>query len=56
VVVGDQKVIEPGIRALNLGTVKVMSVDEVFGIEKPCVNASAFLMASARRPRPRSSL
>jgi zinc protease len=31
VVVGDQKVIEPGIRALNLGTVKVMSVDEVFG-------------------------
>ena len=31
VIVGDQKVIEPGIRALNLGTIKVMSVDEVFG-------------------------
>jgi predicted Zn-dependent peptidase len=31
VVVGDLKVIEPGIRALNLGSVKVMSIDEVFG-------------------------
>jgi zinc protease len=31
VVVGDQKVIEPGIRALNLGPIKVMTVDEVFG-------------------------
>jgi zinc protease len=29
VVVGDRKTIEPGIRALNLGTVKTMSVDEV---------------------------
>jgi zinc protease len=31
VVVGDQKVIEPGIRALNLGTVKVMTLDDVYG-------------------------
>jgi zinc protease len=31
VVVGDQKGIEPGIRALNLGPVKVMTIDEVFG-------------------------
>jgi zinc protease len=31
VVVGDQKTIEPGIRALNLGNVKAMSVDDVFG-------------------------
>ena len=31
VVVGDLKAIEPGIRALNLGPVTVMTVDEVFG-------------------------
>ena len=31
VVVGDQKVIEPGIRTLNLGPIKVMTIDEVFG-------------------------
>jgi zinc protease len=31
VVVGDLKTIEPGIRALNLGPVTVMTVDEVFG-------------------------
>jgi zinc protease len=31
VIVGDQKVIEPGIRALNLGPVEVMSVDQIFG-------------------------
>ena len=31
VVVGDRKAIEPGIRALNLGVVKLMSVDDVFG-------------------------
>ncbi len=31
VVVGDRKVIEPGIRALNLGPVRVMSVDEAVG-------------------------
>jgi predicted Zn-dependent peptidase len=31
VVVGDQKAIEPGIRSLNLGPVKVMTIDEVFG-------------------------
>ena len=30
VVVGDRKVIEPGIRALNLGPIKVMTIDEVF--------------------------
>lgn len=31
VVVGDRKVIEPGIRALKLGEVKVLSVDEALG-------------------------
>jgi zinc protease len=31
VVVGDRKVIEAGIRALNLGPVRVMSVDEAIG-------------------------
>jgi zinc protease len=31
VVVGDRKTIEPGIRALNLGPVRVMSVDEALG-------------------------
>jgi len=31
VVVGDRKIIEPGIRALNLGTIKVLTVDEIFG-------------------------
>jgi hypothetical protein len=31
VVVGDLKVIEPGIRALNLGPVTIMTIDEVFG-------------------------
>jgi len=31
VVVGDRKAIEPGIRALNLAPVRVMSVDEVLG-------------------------
>ena len=31
VVVGDQKVIEPAIRALGLGSVTVMTTDEVFG-------------------------
>ena len=31
VVVGDLKVIEPGIRALNLGPIKMMTIDEVFG-------------------------
>jgi hypothetical protein len=31
VVVGDRKVIEPGIRALNLEPVKVMTVDEAMG-------------------------
>jgi zinc protease len=32
VVVGDRKVIEPGIRALKLGPVKVMSVREALGL------------------------
>ena len=31
VVAGDRKTIEPGIRALNLGAIKVMTIDEVFG-------------------------
>ena len=31
VVVGDLKVIEPGIRALNFGPITVMTIDEVFG-------------------------
>jgi predicted Zn-dependent peptidase len=31
VVVGDLKTIEPGVRALNLGPVKVMTIDDVFG-------------------------
>ena len=31
VVVGDLKTIEPGIRALNLGPIKVLTIDEVFG-------------------------
>jgi zinc protease len=31
VVVGDLKTIEPGIRALNLGAVKTLTIDEVFG-------------------------
>ena len=32
VVVGDRKTIEPGIRALNLGPVRVMSVEEALGL------------------------
>jgi zinc protease len=31
VVVGDRKVIEPGIRALNLGSIKMVAIDDVFG-------------------------
>jgi predicted Zn-dependent peptidase len=31
VVVGDRKVIEPGIRALNLGEIKTLGIDDVFG-------------------------
>jgi hypothetical protein len=30
VVVGDKKAIEPGIRALNLGPIKELALDEVF--------------------------
>jgi hypothetical protein len=29
--VGDANVIEPGIRTLNLGPIKKMTVDDVFG-------------------------
>ena len=31
VVVGDRKTIEPGIRALNLGAIKELALDDVFG-------------------------
>ena len=31
VIAGDRTAIEPGIRALNLGPIKVMTVDDVFG-------------------------
>jgi zinc protease len=31
VIVGDLKVIEPGIRALNLGPIHVLKIDDVFG-------------------------
>ena len=31
VVVGDQKVIEPGIRALNFGPVRSLTIEEIFG-------------------------
>jgi predicted Zn-dependent peptidase len=31
VITGDRKVIEPGIQALKLGTVKVLTIDDVFG-------------------------
>ena len=31
VIVGDLKAIEPGVRALNLGAIKTMTIDEVFG-------------------------
>jgi predicted Zn-dependent peptidase len=31
VVVGDRKTIEPGIKALNLGAIKVLTIDDIFG-------------------------
>jgi predicted Zn-dependent peptidase len=31
VIVGDRKVIEPGIRSLNLGKINTLSIDDVFG-------------------------
>src|SRR5262245_37820518 len=31
VVVGDRKAIEPGIRALNLGAINTLTIDEIFG-------------------------
>ena len=35
VVVGDRKAIEPGIRALNLGPIKELPLDEVFASPSP---------------------
>jgi predicted Zn-dependent peptidase len=32
VIVGDRRVIEPGVRALNLGPIKDVTLDEVFGL------------------------
>ena len=34
VIVGDRKTIEPSIRALNLGSITAMSIDEVFAPAK----------------------
>jgi len=34
VIVGDRKAIEPSVRALNLGSIKAMSIDEVFAPAK----------------------
>jgi predicted Zn-dependent peptidase len=31
VITGDRKVIEPGIQALKLGTIKILTIDDVFG-------------------------
>ena len=31
IVVGDRKTIEPAIRSLELGTIKIMTIDEIFG-------------------------
>jgi hypothetical protein len=31
VVVGDRNAIEPGIKALNLAAIKVLTIDEIFG-------------------------
>ena len=31
IIVGDRKVIEPGIRALNIGPINTLSIDEIFG-------------------------
>jgi hypothetical protein len=33
-VVGDRKKIEPEIRALNLGSMRVLSIDEAFRVAK----------------------
>ena len=37
VITGDRKTIEPRIRALNLGPIKIMTVDDVFG-PAPVIN------------------
>jgi hypothetical protein len=34
VIVGDRKAVEPSIRALNLGSIKEMTIDEVFAPER----------------------
>ena len=34
VIVGDRKTVEPSIRALNLGSIKAMTIDEVFAPAK----------------------
>jgi len=34
VIVGDRKTVEPSIRPLNLGSIKAMTVDEVFAPAK----------------------
>jgi microcompartment protein CcmL/EutN len=31
VIAGDRAAIEPAVRALNLGAIKIMTVDDVFG-------------------------
>jgi hypothetical protein len=33
VVVGDLKTIEPAIRALNLGPITVLTIDQIFGAQ-----------------------
>jgi zinc protease len=35
VVVGDRKVVEPGIQVLNLGPIKALGIDDVFGAAPP---------------------
>ena len=34
VIVGDRKTVEPSIRALNLGSIEAVTVDEVFAAAK----------------------
>jgi predicted Zn-dependent peptidase len=35
VIVGDRKVIEPGVRALNLGPINILTIDSIFGPPPP---------------------
>ena len=61
VIVGDLKTIEPGVRALNLGPIKVMTIDDVFGPKpvsrrglSPALRLPTHRPARCRRPaRPR---